>query len=67
MHWYARTFVLLLVSSALPAAAPDWDALNEETLRHFQALVQMDTSDPPGREQPAVDYLRGHCQVNGGR
>ncbi len=27
-------------------------------MRHFQALVRMDTSDPPGNEQPAADYLK---------
>ena len=26
-------------------------------MQHFQALVQMDTSDPPGNEQPAAAYL----------
>ena len=25
----------------------------------------MDTSDPPGREQPAVDYLRGVLEAEG--
>ncbi len=65
MHWFARTFVLFLAASVLPAADPDWDALNEETLRHFQALVQMDTSDPPGREQPAVDYLKNVLESEG--
>ena len=27
-------------------------------MRHFQTLVRMDTSDPPGGEKPAADYLR---------
>ncbi len=26
-------------------------------MRHFQALVRMDTSDPPGNEKAAADYL----------
>ena len=26
-------------------------------MRHFQALVRFDTSDPPGNEKPAADYL----------
>ena len=36
---------------------PDWKTFEEETMRHFQALVRFDTSDPPGNEQPAADYL----------
>jgi acetylornithine deacetylase/succinyl-diaminopimelate desuccinylase-like protein len=58
---------LLLV--ALPAAAqtsqPDWPKVEEETLRHFQALLRIDTSDPPGKEKPAVDYLRQVLEAEG--
>ncbi len=53
--------VLLLLASLLRAAQPpaplDWNALDAETLKHFSALVRMDTSDPPGNERPAADYL----------
>lgn len=65
MHWFARAFVFVLVAYALPAADPDWDALNAETLRHYQALVRMDTSDPPGREQPVADYLQNVLEAEG--
>lgn len=37
---------------------PNWTAVEAETLTHFQALLRLDTSDPPGREREAVDYLR---------
>ena len=36
----------------------DWPRIEEETMRHFQALVRIDTSDPPGNEAPAVEYLK---------
>ncbi|HZR24220.1 MAG TPA: M20/M25/M40 family metallo-hydrolase [Vicinamibacterales bacterium] len=36
----------------------DWKALEPETLRHFQALVKIDTTSPPGNETRAVDYLK---------
>ena len=39
-------------------SGPDWARVEEETMRHFQALVRMDTSDPPGNEQPVADYLK---------
>ena len=49
----------LLSSSAMAQVSePDWPAVEEETLRHFRALLQFDTSDPPGRELPAAEYLR---------
>ena len=41
-----------------PAAQPDWASLEAETLRHFQTLVRFDTSDPPGSEKPAADYVQ---------
>ncbi|HUE86764.1 MAG TPA: M20/M25/M40 family metallo-hydrolase [Vicinamibacterales bacterium] len=37
---------------------PDSAALEEETLRHFQALLRLDTSNPSGNEVLAVDYLK---------
>ncbi|MBL0157910.1 MAG: peptidase dimerization domain-containing protein [Bryobacterales bacterium] len=45
--------------------APDWRSLQEETLRHFQALVRMDTTDPPGHEAPAVEYLKKVLEAEG--
>jgi acetylornithine deacetylase/succinyl-diaminopimelate desuccinylase-like protein len=40
------------------AAQPDWARLQDETMAHYQALLRFDTSDPPGREEPAATYLR---------
>jgi acetylornithine deacetylase/succinyl-diaminopimelate desuccinylase-like protein len=65
--------VLLMVaalatsSSGAPqtAPAPDWTRLEEETLRHFQTLVRMDTSDPPGNEAPAAEYLKKVLEQEG--
>ena len=37
---------------------PDWSAVEAETMRHFQALLRLDTSNPPGNERLAVDYLK---------
>jgi acetylornithine deacetylase/succinyl-diaminopimelate desuccinylase-like protein len=47
------------------SAAQDVAAIEAETLRHFQALVRMDTSDPPGNEQPAADYLERVLESEG--
>jgi acetylornithine deacetylase/succinyl-diaminopimelate desuccinylase-like protein len=37
---------------------PNWSALEEETMRHFQALLRLDTSNPPGNEHLAVEYIK---------
>jgi acetylornithine deacetylase/succinyl-diaminopimelate desuccinylase-like protein len=47
-------------------AQPKTDAaFDAETLRHFQALVRMDTQSPPGNEKPAADYLAQVLQREG--
>ena len=51
--------------SGRAARGLDWRALEAETLRHFQALVRMDTSDPPGNEQPAAEYLKRVLESEG--
>jgi acetylornithine deacetylase/succinyl-diaminopimelate desuccinylase-like protein len=33
-------------------------AIEAESLRHFQAILRFDTSNPPGNEKLVVDYLR---------
>ena len=50
--------VLLAAPTKMQRAEPDWPAIDAEALQHFQALLKFDTSDPPGNEQPAADYLR---------
>src|SRR4026208_803460 len=50
--------VLLAAPTVTQRSEPDWPAIDAETLQHFQALLRFDTSDPPGNEQPATDYLK---------
>jgi acetylornithine deacetylase/succinyl-diaminopimelate desuccinylase-like protein len=35
-----------------------WEKVEKETLEHFQALVRIDTSNPPGNETKAAEYLK---------
>ena len=58
--------VSLLVTAALRPTAvaaqggqPDWSRLEAETMEHFQAILRLDTSNPPGNEGLVVDYLDG--------
>src|SRR5688500_3963873 len=45
-----------------PATAPDWQALEEESLRHYQALIRFDTS---ASERAAAEYLKQVLDQNG--
>ena len=43
------------------AAGPtvDWEQLKPEILRHFQSVVRINSSNPPGNETQVVSYLKG--------
>ena len=59
-------FLTILAGSAVAQTAqPDWPQLEVETLEHFQALLRFDTSDPPGHEAPAVEYLKQVLEQEG--
>ncbi|MCX6954005.1 MAG: M20/M25/M40 family metallo-hydrolase, partial [Verrucomicrobia bacterium] len=61
----ALSLFSLLRAAEPPAAAIDWKAVDVETLKHFQAMVRMDTSDPPGGEYPVVEYLKKVLEAEG--
>jgi len=46
-----------LYAQPRPVPTPDWVRLQQETLEHFQAILRLDTSNPPGNETAVVDYL----------
>jgi acetylornithine deacetylase/succinyl-diaminopimelate desuccinylase-like protein len=49
---------MVAVPLLLSQSTPDWKAVEDETMRHYQALLRLDTSNPPGNEQRAVQYLK---------
>ncbi len=66
----ARLFLVLL--AALPIASLsqdrypiDWDQVAAEYLDHFTALLRIDTSNPPGNETAAANYLHETLAAEG--
>lgn len=61
-----RPFTLALLFASLMAGsgvaqkpdAVDWSRVETETLEHFQAVLRIDTSNPPGNERVAAEYLK---------
>ena len=47
------------------AQTPDWPKVNAELLRHYTAVVQMDTTDPPGNETKVVEYVKHVLEAEG--
>src|ERR1700674_1291337 len=55
----------LLLASICSVAAlaqsprgPDWAALQDETMRHYQAVLRLDTRNPPGNEHIVDEYVK---------
>jgi hypothetical protein len=54
----AAAVLLAATTPPMAAQAPLGAAVEAETLQHFQALLRLDTSSPPGNETRAVEYLK---------
>jgi acetylornithine deacetylase/succinyl-diaminopimelate desuccinylase-like protein len=53
------TFLITLCSFAqAQTKQPDWTKLQEETMKHFQAILRINSSIATGSEAPVVDYLK---------
>jgi len=53
--------LVLLLAGTLPAAppaAPDFAAARDEVVKILVGLVRIDTSNPPGNEAPAAEYIK---------
>jgi acetylornithine deacetylase/succinyl-diaminopimelate desuccinylase-like protein len=55
---FLPTFFLLALSARSAEPVVDWDKVNAETLLHYQSIVRMNTSNPPGNETSVVNYLK---------
>ena len=49
---------LLALVAVLPAAEPDWRAIQDETIAHFTRILRMDTANPPGNETLVAEYVK---------
>src|SRR3954470_19779020 len=56
-----KSLILLAFGACLPAFAQTPD----ETMRHFQALVQIDSTDPPGNETRVAEYVKKVLDAEG--
>src|SRR5438094_4821539 len=60
--------VFAIASTTVLAQAPtqpDWKALEDETMRHYQAVLRLDTRNPPGNEHIVVEYVKGVLEKEG--
>jgi acetylornithine deacetylase/succinyl-diaminopimelate desuccinylase-like protein len=63
---HRRPLSVLLAASVVAGAAAllaqtpaiDWQRVETESMEHYQAVLRFDTSDPPGNERPAAEYVK---------
>jgi acetylornithine deacetylase/succinyl-diaminopimelate desuccinylase-like protein len=64
----ANSYAAIAMSTTLAGAAvfaqaqPDWKALEDETMRHYQTVVRFDTTT---KERPAAEYIKQVLDENG--
>ncbi len=55
----------VLVPNVSSAQEPDWTAAQQETITHLQAMIRMNTSNPPGNEIGVARYLDSTLKAEG--
>jgi acetylornithine deacetylase/succinyl-diaminopimelate desuccinylase-like protein len=58
LRWSALALAVLATAAPAGEAPLDWAKVEAESLQHYQALVRLDTSDPPGNESRVAEYLK---------
>jgi acetylornithine deacetylase/succinyl-diaminopimelate desuccinylase-like protein len=58
-------FALFVLALLAEAQTPDWSKIDDEALRHFQALVEIDSTDPPGNETRVAEYVKKTLEADG--
>ncbi len=64
-----KHLILISLGALLPALAlaqaHDWTKINDEAMRHFQALVRIDSTNPPGNETTVAEYVKKVLDAEG--
>ena len=67
---FGRLAIIFASTASVVALAqapkdPDWKALEDETMRHYQAVLRLDTRNPPGNEVVVAEYVKGVLEKEG--
>src|SRR4029078_13309878 len=68
-----KRYVIAALVAAVSAAAaaqqsraePEWAKVEEETMRHYQAVLRLDTRTPPGNEHIVAEYVKKVLDAEG--
>ena len=56
---------LASVPASIAAQEPDWGSARQETIAHLQAMIRMNTVNPPGNELQVARYLDSTLKTAG--
>jgi acetylornithine deacetylase/succinyl-diaminopimelate desuccinylase-like protein len=56
---------LAVLTIATQAASPDFKAAHQELVELLRGFIRIDTSNPPGNETKACDYLKPFLEREG--
>jgi acetylornithine deacetylase/succinyl-diaminopimelate desuccinylase-like protein len=67
---FGRVAIILASTASVAVLAqaptqPDWVKLQDETMRHYQAVLRIDTRNPPGNEHVVAEYVKGVLEKEG--
>src|SRR5262245_16761249 len=57
--------LMLFAAAGLAAQAPGSAALEDEAMRHYQAVLRIDSTDPPGNESGVAAYVKEQLEKEG--
>lgn len=65
-----RLFIVIVLllfcfSAQAQTKQPDWNKLQDETMKHFQAILRINSSIATGSEAPVVEYLKSVLDKEG--
>jgi acetylornithine deacetylase/succinyl-diaminopimelate desuccinylase-like protein len=58
-------FVLLITTCSFAQSTPDFEQAHDEALKFLVNLVKINTSNPPGNETQAAEYIKGVLAAEG--
>lgn len=62
---FLLAFTFVFTAAHTQTKQPDWAKLQEETLKHFQAILKINSSVATGYEAPVVEYLKSVLDKEG--
>ena len=63
---FATALLMTLATApSIPAQEPDWSAASKETLAHLQAMIRLNTVNPPGNELQVARHLEAALKAEG--